>query len=520
MNEENIKKLWNDIVSKDSRFENAYSLEEFKELLSTPTKRKTQYNKVEIQEYLKSLGIKIEPTYEEFEKKYGPETAPINQNNQKPKPKTTPVILTPQDIWAGKVVEKGMEGDIVKLIQDQLKNKQFLEITTTTRLFGTLTKKAVVNFQNANGIPVTGKVNSETWNKLFAGTNYEEKKPIDKKPEVAPVAPPATTVQSTPTKAPVVDTPKTKEVKGKKVIGLYGGLQEQEEDKGSNTQTKSLQDMKDMLNNAKTLKDDNGRTCFDKVITKLTLGKHPKYRDLMLKIENNQPAYAFRGRDPFEDEEDDFYITSDGNRVYGYFLTSGQEYDLECQTKSIPSEVQTILSDSGWTLQEPPLSSEDYTTKKDIRVVFPRLAKYFPNGKFIFFTGNTLSSKEQVITNELVKNIRALTGEVNKKFCKDAVDVLWDAKQGSERGVEYFTGTTDLQIVRQYVKRCAKELEKNMFDRVLGSKTKDHYKVLVGMRHYDSPQSKFNLGENNNSLEKTIKKKLMEMKKVKSALIS
>ncbi len=108
-------------------------------------------------------------------------------NNQKPKPKTIPVILTPQDIWAGKVVEQGMEGDIVKLIQDQLKKKEFLEITTTTRLFGTLTKKAVVNFQNANGIPVTGKVDSVTWNKLFAGTNYEEKKPIDTKPQTQPI---------------------------------------------------------------------------------------------------------------------------------------------------------------------------------------------------------------------------------------------------------------------------------------------------------------------------------------------
>ncbi len=444
-------------------------------------------------------------------------------NNQKPKSKTTPVILTPQDIWAGKVVEQGMEGDIVKLIQDQLKKKEFLEITTTTRLFGTLTKKAVVNFQNANGIPVTGKVDSVTWNKLFAGTNYEEKKP--KEPEKVGIGKLSNTLKYLDStkrnqEPKYLDSTKRSQEPKVKILRVLGGLNEQVND------SKTDDEKKKMLINFSTIKDENGRTCLDKAITNNELSFHPELGRRIYLIQRSNDgtkyvSYVFKSRNPKTGEVDNFYVVSDGNKVFGFFENDDDlEIDLECETSKIPDEVQTIVTNAGWTLQEPPLSSEDYTTKKDIRVVFPRLAKYFPNGKSIFFTGNTLSTKEQVITNELVNNIRALTGEVNKKFCKDAVDVLWDAKQGSERGVEYFTGTTDLQIVRQYVKRCAKELEKNMFDRVLGSKTKDHYKVLVGMRHYDSPQSKFNLGENNNSLEKTIKKKLMEMKKVKSALIS
>lgn len=446
------------------------------------------------------------------------------QDTSTNKPKTRPVVFTPQDVWAGEVIHQGMEGDIVKLIQDQLKKKQLLEITTTTRLFGSLTKKAVVNFQNANGIPVTGIVDSVTWNKLFAGTNYEEKKPIDAKPQTQPISsqpkePEKVGIGKLASTLKYLDSTKKSQEPKVKILSVLGGLNEQVND------SKTEEEKEKMLINFSTIKDENGRTCLDKAITNNQLTFHPELGRRMYLINRSKDgktysSYVFKSTNPSTGVNGNFYIVSDGERVFGFFEENDFEIKLKCETSKIPDEAQTIVTNAGWTFQEPLLSSEDYTTKKDIRVVFPRLSKYYPNGKLIFFTGNTLSSNEQKITNQLVTNIGSLTGAVDKRFCKDAVDTLWNAKEGSERGVEYFTGTTDLQIVRQYVKRCAKELEKNLFDRVLGSKTKDHYKILVGMRHYDSPQSKFNLGENNNSLEKTIKKKLMEMKKIKSALIS
>lgn len=82
----------------------------------------------------------------------------------------------------------GQTNSDVKELQSILKSKGYFHYQETTTYFGPITKKAVMDFQKANGLVVDGIVGKQTYGKLLQNSHQEEKptvqKPTVKKPTV------------------------------------------------------------------------------------------------------------------------------------------------------------------------------------------------------------------------------------------------------------------------------------------------------------------------------------------------
>jgi peptidoglycan hydrolase-like protein with peptidoglycan-binding domain len=76
-------------------------------------------------------------------------------------------------------LKQGITHQDVKELQSILKNKGYFNYHETTTYFGPVTKKAVLDFQRANGLVADGIVGKKTYSKLLE-KSYQEEKPPDK----------------------------------------------------------------------------------------------------------------------------------------------------------------------------------------------------------------------------------------------------------------------------------------------------------------------------------------------------
>lgn len=81
-------------------------------------------------------------------------------------------------------LKQGITHQDVQQLQSLLKNKGFFNYHETTTYFGPVTKKAVMDFQRANGLVVDGIVGKNTYSKLME-KSYQEEKQTETKPSAS-----------------------------------------------------------------------------------------------------------------------------------------------------------------------------------------------------------------------------------------------------------------------------------------------------------------------------------------------
>jgi hypothetical protein len=173
-------------------------------------------------------------------------------------------------------------------------------------------------------------------------------------------------------------------------------------------------------------------------------------------------------------------------------------------------KIVKFIEDSQYTFDEPDLTSAAYKTKVKIGDRFPEYKDYINPETPIWYVGKTYSSEEQGQVGSVVDKIKADAGtELKKEFCKGGVDVLYDALYNPTK--VYFKNDADLQLVRDYVKRCVRELKPNVMSNLLGGSRKK-FKFLRTQRSGPEGALRFMIGEQKNNLNSLIKKKLFEAK--------
>jgi hypothetical protein len=93
------------------------------------------------------------------------------------------VVIKPEEIVNGsKLVKIGMRGDIVTQIQNLLIKKGFKNISKSGQsdgIYGSRTKKAVIDFQIKNDLTHDGIVGKKTWDKLNSESPYVDTSDMD-----------------------------------------------------------------------------------------------------------------------------------------------------------------------------------------------------------------------------------------------------------------------------------------------------------------------------------------------------
>ena len=200
-------------------------------------------------------------------------------------------------------------------------------------------------------------------------------------------------------------------------------------------------------------------------------------------------------------------IFKERNKFFVY-----QQSGLMGKKRNQYPEVERVINDTGWTLDEPPMDTYAYQTREDIRNKFPQFREKFPNGLTIYNIGNTRSKKQQQLVSDLISDIKKSVDSPDNQTCRDAVNILWDAKQVYNKKIIYFTGDTELETVRNYVKQCQVKLEKKGLLNIFNQEERRRFEILKDMPYGPTGESKFNLYENLNSL---IRKKLLSIKEQK-----
>ncbi len=176
------------------------------------------------------------------------------------------------------------------------------------------------------------------------------------------------------------------------------------------------------------------------------------------------------------------------------------------KTQDYVTKITNDLIRAGYSFNEPDVTSTAYGQQGVLLgQKFPEYAEYFKKDQKLWYIGKQYSTKEQVRVKSLVDKINRDTGDKLKgEFCREGVDVLHDAANNPTK--IYFTGNTDLLIVKNYVKRCGQKMG-GLFG---GSKSKFDY--LMTQRAGTDGSLRFMLGEQKNNLNTIIKKKLVEAK--------
>jgi hypothetical protein len=176
-------------------------------------------------------------------------------------------------------------------------------------------------------------------------------------------------------------------------------------------------------------------------------------------------------------------------------------------------KVVDFIKDSYYTFDGPDVTTPAYRTGVLLKDKFPDYKDYFKPNQMIWYVGPTYSGKEQEQVGSLVKDIVADAKEggkkLKRKFCRGGVDVLYDASKNPTK--TYFAKDSDLQIVKDYVKRCVSKLEPNAISDVLGG-SRSKFDYLMTRRAGTQGSLRFMLGEQKNNLNSLIKKKLVEAK--------
>lgn len=496
-----------------------------------------------------------------------------NTNTTKPKKQTTSITwkevnFEREDVCKGQVIEEGMKGKIVERIHDVLNyhNSNFVEYDEK---FGSNTKKEVASFQlkNKDKLKVTGKVDKDTWNLLYEGlmyacdavTNSEIKtEPKDKNMENKTIEPSKepkiikvrrigeqVQVKQSPEKTILNKAIKIKDNQGlscmdRIVRGMklklnpeYGNAQFDITIKGVdrpavvylgiNPNTKKEENYFVTSDGTKLLGvwqdgTEEELECEDQVATLGEFGNlSPRQKQFIqynVTPESGYKVGVSPGEEGYYDKIDivnTFKGASDYFAPNTYFIYKRKGYKVEERGDDFYNQIESTLNKVGWTYKKPDINTEAYSTKVDIRQKFPKYTEVLPDGLFIYFTGNTRSAKQQQLVSTLMSDIEKSVDSPDGKTCRDAINILWDAKQVFNKNIKYFTGDTELETVRTYVKQCQVKFEKNFF-RFLDGGAKDKFEELKSKKYGPNGVMKFNLSENLNSL---IKKKLLAIKEQK-----
>ena len=176
-------------------------------------------------------------------------------------------------------------------------------------------------------------------------------------------------------------------------------------------------------------------------------------------------------------------------------------------------KVTEFIKGTGYSFDEPDVTSAAFETGVLLGDKFPKYRDYFKPDQKIWYVGKTYSGKEQGQVGSVVEKIKVDAGtELKKEFCKGGVDVLYDAAYNPTK--IYFENDADLQMVKDYVKRCVRELKPNAMSNLLGGSRKK-FEFLRTQRAGTQGSLRFMLGEQKNTLNSLIKKKLFEAKEKK-----
>jgi len=176
-------------------------------------------------------------------------------------------------------------------------------------------------------------------------------------------------------------------------------------------------------------------------------------------------------------------------------------------------KVTKFIEGTGYSFDEPDVTSAAFETGVLLGDKFPKYRDYFKPDQKIWYVGKTYSGKEQGQVGSVVEKIKVDAGtELKKEFCKGGVDVLYDAAYNPTK--IYFENDADLQMVKDYVKRCVRELKPNAMSNLLGGSRKK-FEFLRTQRAGTQGSLRFMLGEQKNTLNSLIKKKLFEAKEKK-----
>ena len=177
------------------------------------------------------------------------------------------------------------------------------------------------------------------------------------------------------------------------------------------------------------------------------------------------------------------------------------------------AEIEEIINQAGYTFDAPPTrSAAAQQQETTIGKAFPEsnYGKFIDSNTPIWFTGETYSNAVQGKVGSIVQKIKAdKSGELEKEFCRGGVDALYDAAFNPTK--VYFKDDADLRIVKDYVKRCERELRPNAMSNLLGGSRKK-FQYLKANRSGTDGALRFMLGEQKNNLNSLIKKKLVEAK--------
>jgi hypothetical protein len=575
MNEESLKELWELIKAKSPNFMDFPTFKSKMDTPEKRKNfYDKNYSSLVKKEILADVWT-IEDFEGEFgpqKKETKPKPAP--KKTKTPTKTFTPVDISRDEMCNGtKEVSEGMKGDIVGYIQAALSANLKINLNVDDE-FGEETKKAVAKFQYENkkqyNLTVNGKVDKATYSALLEGSDWACK--TDVKKNTTDMNKKLNQDTKTDTQK---DTPKVgPQIKRVKWIGEQVAVKQSDPKKSFLTKTLRIKDNQglsclDRLAKKHKLKEhpEYGNSIVeleDGRPSVVYIGINPKNKQeenffvasdgtnltgifqsgLEIDIEcsagvdnlsddnlspdqvtflNNHVTNASGYKKKIEPGQEEYYNKFDivvafkkkGASDYfapnTYFVYKRKGYKVEERGDDYYTQVEELLNKVGYTYKRPNITSYAYSTRKDIRDVYPQYSELFPDGLNIYFTGSTLSKKQQNLVATLMGDIKKSVDSPDGKTCRDAVNILYDAKLGWDKRIIYFANDDDLQVVREYVKRCQVKLEKNFFS-FLGGSAKEKYEELKGRKYGPTGASRFNLSENLNSL---IKKKLLTIKEQK-----
>ena len=573
MNEESLKELWEQIKAKSPNFMDFPTFKS--KMDTPEKRKNfydKNYSSLVKKEILADVWT-IEDFEEEFgpqKKETNPKPAP--KKTKAPTKTFIPINISTDEMCNGtKEVSEGMKGDIVGYIQRALNVNLGTNLSEDDH-FGEETKKAVAKFQYENkkeyNLTINGKVDKATYSALMEGspsfgcktdvkkntTDMNKKLNQDTKtdtqkdtPKVGPqikrvkwIGEQVAVKKSDPKKSFLTKSLGIKDNQGLSCLDRLAKKHKLKEHPEYGNSIVELEDGRPSVAyigiNPKNKQEENFFVASDgtnltgifqsgfEIDIECSAGvdnsdENLSPKQLSFVDYNVTDASGYKktiepGKEEYYDKFDIVNVFKGASEYFApntYFVYKRKGYKVEERGEEFYNQIESVLNKLQWTYKKPNVDTEAYTTKKDIRIQFPKYTEFFPNGLDIYFTGNTRSTKQRQLVSTLMADIEESVDSPNGKTCRDAINILWDAKQVYDKKVIYFSGDTELETVRNYVKQCQVKFERNLF-RFLGGGAKAKYEELKAKPHGPNGVMKFNLSENLNSL---IKKKLTSLKEQK-----
>ena len=494
-----------------------------------------------------------------------------------PKPNTPPNPATPEDTKieevsftvsdicvGGKILKKGMKGGIVKLLQSKLS-------ITDTGIFDDKTVTGVESHQKQKDFIPSGQVDKETWQSIFEGTKHACSSKNLKHPDIdytekiwtgESIIKRALTEQNThltPLTIGDLSTDRKKEEDKSKLLAvintgcinkikingfpfvLDNATQQPAIPKGSTSYsivgTINNKMAKLFPDNTITQSEDDGKT-FTKI---------GKWECESLKIPESRSCSGST------------YLSSEQKDFVKYYLTKNKGYQCEfppigevsqgdwqkidlcklaqglfsCgqfffftrvgktgETDNRFEAIEKYLTKVGWTFDPPGFGKNVPTSTVGKYISKQDLGNVDPNRVIYRTTIPNPSDAEMLSAAQLSKSITDKNQRPDKATCKNAIELLYNAGFQNQ-GYQYFEDRGDLAVVREYAYRCytTRTINTNK-NKTLGGVGYKLYR-LASEAYGEQGVRKYFLGgyertfTNETTLSKTIKNKLLEMKKMK-----